>query len=83
MKIVGIMTAGGDISVGTPMKKNTPKEIKYFESSQVYGKFLHEPLFAVELENSTERLLVPARTVEMIVIDTKKDDAKLDVKELG
>lgn len=83
MKIVGIMTAGTDVKLGAEVKGRIPKEIKYFESSQVYNKFLHEPLFAVELENSTERLLVPAREVEIIIIETKKDDAKIEVKELG
>ena len=53
------------------------KEIKYFESSQVYGRFLHEPIYVVECENSTNKSVIPVRSVLFISIDTKKEAAAL------
>jgi hypothetical protein len=56
-------------------------EIKYFESSQIYGKFLHEAIYVVEYENSTIKTIVPVRSVVSIDIDTKKEVAVMPVLE--
>lgn len=57
------------------------KEIKYFESSQIYGKFLHEAVYVIEYEDSTIKTVVPVRSVIYIEIDTKKEVAPMPVLE--
>lgn len=81
MKITAItINNNSTIEVGKalPTGENV-KEIKYFESSQVYGKFLHEPIYVVECDNSTVKQVIPVRSVLFISIDTKKDAGVLPV----
>lgn len=83
MKIVAIVVSNNStVEVG----KNLPsgekvKEIKHFESSQVYGKFLHEPIYVIECENSALKIIVPVRSVLFTTIDTKKDAGILPALE--
>lgn len=83
MKITAITTINNSIvAVGLNLPSGEKvKEIKYFESSQVYGKFLHEPIYVVECENSTYKHIVPVRCALCITIDTKKEAAVLPALE--
>ena len=63
------------------LEKTIVKEIKYFESSQVYGKFIHEPIYVVETRGAEIRLIVPVRSVKYITIDSKKEIAVLPIPE--
>lgn len=59
-------------------------EIKYFETSQVYGKVLHEPCYIVETTDVDTRYVVPARKVELIILDMEKANvAGKAIKSLG
>lgn len=83
MKITSItINNNSTIEVGKELPTGEKvKEIKYFESSQVYGKFLHEPIYVVVCENSTIKPVVPVRSVLFISIDTKKDVGVLPALE--
>jgi hypothetical protein len=76
------------IEVGAPLfyagEEEIPlivKEIKYLESSQVYNKFIHEPIYTVEVENAQFKLVIPVRSVKYITIDNKKEVAVLPIPE--
>ena len=88
MKIVGLTTVSFDVAVGKPLNEERPeevvKEIKYFESSQVYNKFIHEPVYVVESTNTTLKVLIPVRSVDGIELETKKDEVvKPDLSVIG
>lgn len=76
------------IEVGAPLfyageEEISPivKEIKYLESSQVYNKFIHEPVYAVEVENAQFKLIIPVRSVKYLIMDTRKEAAVLPIPE--
>ncbi len=88
MKIFGLVTNDFEIEIGKKFddagEAHVVKEIKYFESSQVYNRFIHEPIYVVEYTEGTMKTVIPVRAVTALQIDTKKEEAiKPDLAGLG